>query len=161
MKKTKTSVWFSLLLSAGLVCSLLTGCRNQPELSAEHAAVPAAGTAVSEAETTTTTTTRTEETTAQTEPEKVSHFSFQPKVCSEYMEEVFGEKMCQAWFSMVDAMMEGRDTFACPDQDTFDWVIGQFPYRCFPVVEGLIDYPADREHAVSDGVGHFSYTVTR
>lgn len=162
MKNKKTFALFSLILSAGLIGSLLTGCRQDPELTAEQTAVPAASPAVSETETTTTTV-LTEVTTVTTEPAKASHIAFQPKVCPEYMKEVFGEQMCQAWFSLVDAMMEGRDTFACPDEDTFGWVIGQFPYRCFPVVQGLIDYPYDREreHTVTDGVAHFSYTVPR
>ena len=70
MKNRKTSALFSLILSAGLIGSLLTGCRQEPVLSAEQAAVqtalPAAGPAVSETETTTTV--RTEETAVQTEP---------------------------------------------------------------------------------------------
>ena len=47
---------------------------------------------------------------------KESHYTFQTKVCSPLMEEVMGTKMKEAWFSFVDAVMEGRDTFACPDQ---------------------------------------------
>ena len=163
MKNRKTFALFSLLLSAGLIGSLLTGCRQEPVLSAEQAAVqtalPAAGPAVSETETTTTV--RTEETAVQTEPAAESRITFQPKVCSEYMKEVFGEKMCEAWYSMVDAMMEGKDTFVCPDDDTFDWMIGQFPHRCFPVVEGLIGYPENPDHPVENGIAHFRYTVPR
>lgn len=28
---------------------------------------------------------------------------------------------------------------ACPDQETYDWVMGQFPDRCFPVLTQLIE----------------------
>ena len=56
-----------------------------------------------------------------------SSYVFQPKVCSAYMEEVFGKAMCETWFHLVDAVMAGEDTFACPDQYTYDWVMGQFP----------------------------------
>lgn len=69
--------------------------------------------------------------------------------------------MCQTWCSFVDAMLAGADTFVCPDQETFDWVLGQFPCLCLPAVQGLVDYPPDRENAVKDGIAHFSYTVPR
>lgn len=159
MKEKRMPVLFSLLLSAGLTCTVLTGCAQKPTLSAELSSVETAGTAVSETETTAASV--TEKTTTQTEPAPPARLKFQPKVCSSYMEDVFGEKMCQAWFSLVDAMMEGKDTFACPDVETFDWVIGQFPHRCFPIVEDMIAYGADPDHPVTDGIGHFSYTVPR
>ena len=75
-----------------------------------------------------------------------SSYVFQPKVCSVYMEEVFGKEMCETWFHLVDAVMAGEDTFACPDQHTYDWVMGQFPIRCFPVLTELIDFAYDREN---------------
>jgi len=90
-----------------------------------------------------------------------SSYVFRPKVCSAYMEEVFGKAMCEAWFHLVDAVMAGEDTFACPDQYTYDWVMGQFPSRCFPVLTELIDLAYDREHSVIDGIASFTYLVPR
>ncbi len=90
-----------------------------------------------------------------------SSYVFRPKVCSAYMEEVFGKAMCEAWFHLVDAVMAGEDTFACPDQHTYDWVMGQFPMRCFPVLTELIDFAYDRENSVVDGVASFTYLVPR
>ena len=87
------------------------------------------------------------------------HYVFQPKVCSVYLEEVFGKTMCETWYNLVDAVMAGKDTFACPDQHTYDWVMGQFPERCFPVLTELIDYAWDREHSVRNGVASFTYRV--
>ena len=87
------------------------------------------------------------------------HYVFQPKVCSVYLEEIFGREMCDAWFSLVDAVLAGKDTFACPDQHTYDWVMGQFPERCLPILPELIDYAYDREHSVADGVARFTYLV--
>ena len=92
----------------------------------------------------------------------VSHYVFQPKVCSPMLEEVMGTKMKDAWFSLVDAVMEGGDTFDCPDDETYFWTIGQFPERCFPVLAGLIDVPddlPDPDHPIKDGVGRIKYTV--
>ncbi|MBR4906239.1 MAG: hypothetical protein IKZ44_05225 [Clostridia bacterium] len=88
-----------------------------------------------------------------------SHYVFQPKVCSVYMEEVFGKDMCDAWLNLVDAVLAGEDTFACKDQHTYDWMMGQFPEHCLPVLPELIDYAWDREHSVVDGVGSFTYRV--
>ena len=90
-----------------------------------------------------------------------SSYVFKPKVCSAYLEEVFGKTMCETWFHLVDAVMAGEDTFACPDQNTYDWVMGQFPVRCFPVLTELIDYAHDRENSVVNGVASFTYLVPR
>ena len=87
------------------------------------------------------------------------HYVFRPKVCSVYMEEVFGKDMCEAWYNLIDAVLVGKDTFACKDQHTYDWVMGQFAYRCLPVLPELIDYAYDREHSVKDGVASFTYLV--
>lgn len=86
-------------------------------------------------------------------------YVFRPKVCSVFMEEVFGKPMCEAWYNLVDAVMAGEDTFACPNQHTYDWVMGQFPRLCFPVLTELITYSYDRENSVKDGVAGFTYLV--
>ena len=93
--------------------------------------------------------------------EQRGHYRFQPKVCSSFMVELFGEPMRDAWYGLVDAVMAGEDTFACPDDHTYDWVMGQFPDKCFPVLEQLIDYCYDRDHPVKDGVASFTYRVPR
>lgn len=87
------------------------------------------------------------------------HYVFQPKVCASYMADIFGETMVETWFHLVDAVMAGEDHFACPDADTYGWVMGQFPDRCFPVLPELIDYCYDRSNPVIDGVASFTYLV--
>ncbi len=105
----------------------------------------------------------TEEPPAPTEePEEIcGHYVFQPKVCSSYMTELFGETMRDTWFSLVDAVMAGEDSFACPDAHTYDWVMGQFPDKCFPVLQELIDYCYDRSNPVVNGVASFTYLVPK
>ncbi len=88
-----------------------------------------------------------------------SHYVFQPKVCSVYMEEVFGRDMCDAWYNLVDAVLAGKNTFACKDQHTYDWMMGQFPEHCLPILKELIDLAWDREHSVIDGVASFTWLV--
>ncbi len=90
-----------------------------------------------------------------------SHYVFQPKVCSSYMTEVFGEPMTETWFSLVDAVMAGETSFTCPDEDTYWWVMGQYPDMCFPVLKDLIFYGLDVENPVKDGVAEFTYTVPK
>ena len=87
------------------------------------------------------------------------HYTFNPKVCSDFMEEVFGKDMCDAWFNLVDAVLKGENTFACKDQHTYDWMMGQFPEHCLPILKELIDYAWDREHSVIDGVASFTWLV--
>ncbi|SEG27840.1 Transglutaminase-like superfamily protein [Eubacterium ruminantium] len=94
-------------------------------------------------------------------PVQKGHYSFKPKVCSLYMRDVFGDVMCDTWFNLVDAVMAGDDTFECPDQYTYEWVMGQFPGNCFPVLTELIDYAYDRSNAVIDGVASFTYKVPK
>lgn len=101
------------------------------------------------------------EPTEEPTPEPQPRFEFQPKVCSVYMKEIFGEAMCEAWYNLVDAVMAGEDTFACPDKNTYDWIMGQFPDQCFPVLNELIDYPWDRDHAVADGVATITWLVPK
>ena len=95
------------------------------------------------------------------ETEIGAHYVFQPKVCSSAMTEVCGEHMTETWFSLVDAIMAGEETFACPDEDTYWWVMGQYPDQCFPVLKELIWYCYDVEHPVKDGVAEFTYTVPK
>ncbi len=99
------------------------------------------------------------ETTASTEPE--SRFVFQPKLSSAFMEEIFGKTMCETWYNLVDAVMAGEDTFACPDQQTYGWVMGQFPRIYFPVLYGQIDLAYDRNNSVKDGIAEFTYLVPK
>ena len=91
--------------------------------------------------------------------ESKGHYTFQPKICSVFLEEVFGTDMCDAWYNLVDAVMAGEDTFACKDQYTYDWMMGQFPEHCLPILKELIDYAWDRENSVVDGVATFTYLV--
>ena len=98
-----------------------------------------------------------EEARTEKESEK-GHFAFQPKVSSVYLDEIFGEEMVQTWYNLVDAVLAGEDTFACPDQWTYDWVVYQFPDRCFPVLNELIEPSFE---PVEDGVAHIVYKTSR
>nr|MCR5663711.1 transglutaminase-like domain-containing protein [Oscillospiraceae bacterium] len=98
---------------------------------------------------------------ATPEPEEEPAFRFRPKVCSSYMREIFGDTMVETWFSLVDAVMAGEDSFACPDAETYYWVMGQFPELCFPVLDGMLDYAGRLDEPVVDGVARFEYRISR
>ncbi len=87
------------------------------------------------------------------------HYVFQPKICSVFLEEVFGRDMCDAWYNLVDAVLKGENTFACKDQYTYDWMMGQFAEHCLPILKELIDFAWDRENSVIDGVASFTWLV--
>ena len=85
-------------------------------------------------------------------------FHFQPKVASKYLTEVFGEQMVVTWYNLVDAVLSGKTEVACPDDHTFKWVVGQFPDKCFPPLQGHI-WAVDPDHPVKNGVARFMYDV--
>ena len=86
-------------------------------------------------------------------------FVFDPKVSSVYLDEIFGEDIMAVWYNLVDAVLAGEDTFACPDQETYDWVMGQFPDRCFPVLTQLIEPVYGG--AVENGTARFLYKTSK
>ena len=153
----------SIILCLVLALSLLSGCgAGNPVNNADpgNSAVNAANAAEPASNTANTADQGNPANTANTDPAP-ARFVFQPKVCSSYQEGVFGKTMCEAWYKLVDAVMAGEDTFACPDDDTYNWVMGQFPGHSFPVLSDLIDYGEDRDHPVKDGVGPITYKVPK
>lgn len=90
-----------------------------------------------------------------------SHYTFQWKVCSSFLRDVFGDAMCDSWFSLVDAIMTGSDTFECPDDDTCKWMMGQFPCRCLPPLIEQIYTGGDPDHPVKDGRVTICYMTSR
>ena len=158
----------ALLLCLALLATLAAGCglgpSPAPTESPSAAEEPVAPAELSEP--------TAEETASPEEPapaergdlieepeEQRGHYVFQPKVCSSFQTELFGQEMVDTWYNLVDAVMAGETTFACPDAFTYNWVMGQFPDKCFPVLPELIDYCWDREHPVKDGMGSFVYLV--
>jgi len=162
-----------IAVSTGLIllAFLFAGCSSTTNVSHEAAEKPAVATetppqtpepvAATEAPAATEEPTPANAEDTDEDPDEArGHYIFQPKVCSSYMTELFGETMTETWFNLVDAVMAGEDTFACPDKDTYNWVMGQFPDKCFPILPELIDYCYDRNDPVKDGMGSFVYLVS-
>ncbi len=139
----------SILLSTLIILGALTSCSNSTTTETTKV------TETSEA-------TTTQETTAETTEETVvedreSHYTFNPYVCSTLMTEIMGEEMRDTYFNLVDCVLAGETTFECPDEATYDWVMGQFPYLCFPVIREYVI----RADGISyeNGVGRIQYTI--
>ena len=165
----------ALLICLALLVSLLSGCAAERPAGADTLPDPPqespaeTGDAPNAAEEPAIGTEEPSEETAQSSAEAYvsseeenrpeSHYVFQPKVCSSFMTELFGQTMVDTWYALVDAVMAGEDSFACPDAYTYDWVMGQFRDQCFPLLVELIDYCYDRSDPVHDGTATFTYLV--
>ena len=141
---------FSLVLCFVIAAVSVTGCSS----------------VVAEESTTVTTTSvettvpETSETTEQTTTAG-PWFTVQPKVYSSFHERVFGKQMCDAWYSLVDAVMAGEDSFRCPNGHIYLWTMAEFPKVCFPVI-GEIVKPKDHYDLASiNGTAEFDYKVSK
>ena len=150
---------FSIIITVLMICAAFSGCASNNGTAEGALPTEPLCTDTPEPASPEPTEVITPEPTAAPTPEPPAPFVFRPKVRTAYMEEVFGEAMCDTWENIVDAVMAGENTFACPDQHTYDWVMGQFPNRYFSVLVELIDYAYDRDHSVDDGVGSFTWLV--
>lgn len=159
---------FSIMTALLLACAMLLGCDPKNDIPDGTQSPDALNTSTPQPTATDNPEPSTVEPTEEPTPEPTeaptaepTRFVFKPKVCSVYLEDVFGKTMCETWFNIVDAVMAGEDTFACPDKHTYDWVMGQFPRLCFPVLVELIDFAYDRNNPVKDGVGSFTWLVPK
>lgn len=143
-------------ITAGLIAFLiLTSCstvKTEDTTSAESTVVE---------ETTEVTGETTEETTAteETTTVKESHYTYDPYCTSEMLDQVYGEKRHDAYISLVDAAMNGRHEFECEDQDTFDWMIYQYPYQSCPVLSQYYDGFSDPTLVVGGKLG-LKFTIS-
>ena len=100
-----------------------------------------------------------EEETETEEKEEKGHFAFQPVVVASIFREIMGEDMCEAYGNYVEAAMNGENEFAVKDADTYDWMIGQFPGVCSPILAEYTE--SDFGSAYHDGKATFHYTIPK
>ncbi len=104
----------------------------------------------------------TEETSETEESEEtVNWFTFNPKVSSQFMLDIYGQNKCDAWYSLIDAVMEGRDTFSCVDKHTYLWMMADFPDRYFPVLNDIIKTPDNYLDIEVNGTAPIEYKVSK
>lgn len=131
MKKSKTIVLILLL------CILITGC-GKADTSSDQAAADTAPAI---------------ETIANN---KEGHYSFHPHVFGSRYYEQFGDSTRDAFFAYCDALRNGDDTFACPDQETLDWCVGRLSHFFFPVAEQNIE-----AGICENGTAHIVYKIPK
>ena len=146
----------SVMLCLALSATIVTGCDSagKPDATSDTSA------SVTE-ETTKETTEETTEESATETTEEAPDFEFQPKVCSHFYEDIYGTAMCEAWFSLVDAVMAGEDTFSCPNGHTYLWVLSDFPNACFPVLGEIVKQPDNYDFTQVNGTARFEYKVPK
>lgn len=101
------------------------------------------------------------ESSASESSEEAKWFTFNPKVSSSFMLDIYGKDKCDAWSSLVDAVMEGKDTFECVDKHTYIWTIKDFPDRYFPVLNEIIKTPDDYLDLEIKGTAPIEYKVSK
>lgn len=143
-----------------MTIAALAGCTAPGTIESTPAATAAVTTATTAASVTSTETT-TAATSATTTTEAEPAFRFQTKVCSHFYEDIFGKKMCDSWYSLVDAVLKGEDTFSCPDAHIYLWVLQEFPKACFPVFIEIIDQPEDYDLMSINGTARIEYKVSK
>jgi hypothetical protein len=141
---------FSLVLCFVIAAVAVTGCSSV--VAEESTTVTTTAAPTIEPETSATT-----EQTTSAEP----WFTLQTKVCSSFHECVFGKEMCDAWYSLVDAVMAGEDTFSCPNGHIYLWMISEFPKVCFPVLGEIITIKNHYDLATINGTAQFEYKVSK
>ena len=149
----------ALLLCIVVLTGIVTGCGK---ITAEETSTVAETTVAAVTSAVTDTIPSIESTAAETyeTTEARKLYSFKTKVSSSFLEETFGKGMCESWFSLVDAVLAGEDTFSCPNGHTYMWVIAEFPKVCFPVLGEIVDTEENVDLTGIDGTARFRYKVS-
>ena len=88
-------------------------------------------------------------------------FSFNLKISSSFMLDVYGKDKCDAWSSLIDAVMEGKDTFSCVDKHTYLWMMNEFPDRYLPVLHKIVKTPDNYLDIEVNGTAPIEYKVSK
>ena len=150
-----------------LICFLLAGCGTSSVSLPED--IPSENNSVEENEQTDPETGSGEESLPEQETRQESerfienisnneegHFTFNPHVFgSRYLEQV-GEAKRDAFFAYCDALRNGEDSFACPDQDFAGWCSGRLSNFFFPVAREKVE-----TGAWADGRAEIIYLIPK
>ena len=147
MKKILSSIMCVTLLSASLA-----GCATNTEVTSEASVTT---TTTTEA---TTTTETTEPTTTTTEDPR-GHYEFKPVVIASVFRDIMGEDMCEAYGNYVNAALKGEDIFEVKSEEAYEWMMGQFPSVCFPVLQVYTE--SNYAGAFKDGKATFQYKIPK
>lgn len=154
MKKILSSALIIMIMSA-----CIAGCSSVSKTTQTSVETGTSDTAATTAPTTAATT--VEETTVEetaTEAPR-GHFEFKTVVIPSILRDIMGEDMCVAYGNYVNAVLAGEDDFEVVDEKSYDWMIGQFPSQCFPL---LFEYTGSNYGgAFSNGRATFQYKIPK
>lgn len=100
-----------------------------------------------------------ETTEATTATEAGSHFEFKPVVISSIFRDIMGEDMYKAFCNYVTAVQNGEDSFEVKDEETYDWMIGQFPAQLQPCY--FVYTESGYGGAFKEGRAKFQYKISK
>ena len=98
-------------------------------------------------------------TEATTTTEARGHYEYKPVVMSSIFLDIMGEDMYDAYKNYVKAVQNGEDEFEVKTEDTYHWMIGQFPAYFQPVYEVYTE--SNYGSAFKDGKGTFQYKIPK
>ncbi|MBR3032316.1 MAG: hypothetical protein IKH92_04780 [Clostridiales bacterium] len=89
------------------------------------------------------------------------HHEFRPHVFSTVYQNEFGGKTKEALYAYIDAVRNGDDTFPCPDENTYRWVIGHLASHFCPVGDYFVDETLATGPLYENGTGYIYYTIPK
>ncbi len=87
------------------------------------------------------------------------HYEFKPIVVASIFRDIMGEDMYDAYCNYVKAVQSGKDEFAVKDEESYDWMIGQFPRVCYPVLGEYTE--SNYADAFKNGKATFQYKIPK
>ena len=100
-----------------------------------------------------------ESTEATTTTEARGHYEYKPVVMSSIFLDIMGEDMFEAYKNYVAAVQNGEDIFEVKDEETYDWMIGQFPGQFNPVYSLYTE--SNYGGAFKNGKATFQYKTSK
>lgn len=100
-----------------------------------------------------------ESTDATTTTEARGHFEYKPVVISTIFREIMGEDKYEAYCNYVTAVQKGEDSFKVKSEETYDWMIGQFPSQLQPVYSDYTE--SNYGGAFKNGSATFQYKIPK
>ena len=99
------------------------------------------------------------ETTSETTSVKNVSLAFNPHAYSSILYDVYGDEYRDSFFNLCDALMEGKDTFECANEEVYNWCMNGvtlnqlYPVACCQITsEGN-----DGDPSYENGTGHIYY----
>ncbi len=89
---------------------------------------------------------------------KESHYIFNMRAMNDLERECGIEDIEKYWNGFIDALLEGRTEFECPDKEVFSYIYYVLIPDNLPAVAEWLDMPWDQE--VEDGTVHFTYKIS-